>query len=392
MDRSRYDADTTPPLELFHPNRAITRESVRRVAIRRRWGPPFSAVGRNGILQARFALTPSISVSTCRYNHQIAGVSEAFVIVAIQPCASRQLQGLADPSELPAPELRWVPILVNRVAGARHRADLVDELVRRLKARSLRPEVFSDRDAFRGAVTDPEHIRECRCQVAAGGDGTLSWVVNSQRQSPVALFPLGSENLLARHLGIRRDAAAVEQTICDFRRRTIDLGRANGLYFSLIASAGFDSAVVRRLHASRLGNITRWDYVRAIAHCLARFDYPEMAVQADDEPEEFTGRHVFVFNSREYAMRIPICPTAVVDDRLLDLVVLRRPGKLNVLRYLCTIFTGRHYRLPDVVCRKVRKLRIRGAGLPLECDGDPAGELPVDIEVVPASLTVLVPG
>ena len=50
--------------------------------------------------------------------------------------------------------------------------------------------------------------------VAAGGHGTVADLVNRlPSEVPIALLPLGTENLLARYLDLPRDAGKLAETV-----------------------------------------------------------------------------------------------------------------------------------------------------------------------------------
>ena len=286
----------------------------------------------------------------------------------------------------------WVPIVFNRTAGAGSGEDHVDRLVRALRDRGLEPETFACREAFEAGLLDSRRRDQCRCLVAAGGDGTVGYAINVHRTAPLAIFPVGSENLLARHLGFGLDPERLADTIIAGKSRTLDLGRVDGRYFSLMASVGFDSDVIDRLHAARTGHVTKWDYAVNIVRCLARYRYPMLSVECDGTPLAGPVHHLFVFNLPQYALGLPISPESRGEDGWLDLVALRRRGSYHLLRYIVAIVRGRIGELRDVVHRKVRQVRVRSAGrAAIQVDGDPAGVAPVSIEVAPAALTVLTP-
>ncbi|WP_419192998.1 diacylglycerol/lipid kinase family protein [Kolteria novifilia] len=292
---------------------------------------------------------------------------------------------------------RWVPILVNRTAGPKSRRGPVARLRQYLRESAVDAEVFHDRDAFAEAVADPDRLDDCRCIVACGGDGTAQWVVNLKPAAPLAIFPLGSENLLARHLRIGRSARRFAEMVVAGRSRTIDLGRISGdegdpTAFTLMATIGFDATVVAKVHERRRGHVRRWNYVHATAESLWNYSFPKMRIQVDDDGFECEGYHAFVFNLREYAMGLPLCPQADGDDRRLDLLVFQQPGPYHLLRYTSAMLGGRLHELNDVVIRKFKRLRLdsRG-GHDIQADGDPVGKAPAVIEVNPSALELVVP-
>ena len=91
-----------------------------------------------------------------------------------------------------------------------------------------------------------------RALVAAGGDGTAAELANRTTPGvPLALFPIGTENLLARYLKIDQSAETLGRIICGGMVRRLDAGSAQGRLFLLMAGCGFDAQVVQRLHQHR---------------------------------------------------------------------------------------------------------------------------------------------
>ena len=122
---------------------------------------------------------------------------------------------------------------------------------------------------------------ELRAVVAAGGDGTVAEVINRcPVGTPVAVLPMGTENLLAKYLEIGPSPAALGQIIAQGQAAWLDAGRANGRLFLLMASIGFDAEVVRQLHATRDGNIRRWSYAKPILNTIRTYSYPELRVHS----------------------------------------------------------------------------------------------------------------
>jgi YegS/Rv2252/BmrU family lipid kinase len=299
------------------------------------------------------------------------------------------------PLSLPPPHptpsaLKRVAVLANPKAGSETSRRLVEALVKRLAAKGLEPVVCWRREDLSAEVATRRD--ELRCVVAAGGDGTVMEVVNRAPGVPVAVLPLGTENLTARHWGVARCTRAAADAVAAAKVRRFDLARADGRTFCLMASAGFDAGVVHRVHRRRRGHINRLTYAVPILQTLGSYDYPPIDVTVEDTGERLRGSLVFVFNLPRYGLRLPLAPDARPDDGLLDVYVFERPGFFALARYLFAVLRGRHTRLPDVRHRQVRRVRLSsGARVPLQIDGDPAGLLPVTIEVVPGALALVLP-
>jgi diacylglycerol kinase family enzyme len=283
-----------------------------------------------------------------------------------------------------------VAILANPRAGPKRRRRFVESFARRLLSLGLAPVVYWHRRELSEAVASGGE--GLRCVVAAGGDGTLLEVVNRAPGVPVALLPLGTENLVARYCGVTRSPGALAEIIAAGRPRQIDVARANERSFCLMASAGFDAAVVHRVHRRRRGHITRLSYALPIVQSLQDYRSPPIDVEVSDTGEQLRGSLVFVFNVPRYGLGLPIAAGALPDDGLLDVYVFERPGVVALARYALAVVRGRHLELPDVHHRRAKGFRLSSADpVPLQTDGDPAGWLPATVDMLPQKLTVLVP-
>lgn len=289
----------------------------------------------------------------------------------------------------PGPKKESVVILVNPVAGNRPGGDEVGELVRGLKARDLCPVLCTDREELASVVASSADLR---CVVAAGGDGTVAEVLRRVPGVPVAVLPLGNENLVARHFHIERSGWQLAETVATGRPRRLDLGRAGGRVFSLMAGAGFDAGVVHQVSLARRGQISKLSYLLPILEAARSYPFTPITAEIPDTGERLLGATAFVFNFPQYGLGLPIAPWARPDDGLLDLCVCERPGRLHLLRYLLSCVAGSQKDLGDFHRRRVCAVRfLTHQPVPLQTDGDPAGFLPADVTVEPGAFTLLLP-
>jgi diacylglycerol kinase family enzyme len=245
-----------------------------------------------------------------------------------------------------------------------------------------------------------------RAVVAAGGDGTVAAVVNrTPAETPLAVLPLGTENLLAKYMHMSVSPWQLSRAILHGATVRIDAGQAGDQIFLLMAGCGFDADVVQRLHAKRSGHIHHLSYVKPIVDSIRKYQYPPLRVRydCDVQPREaadvddshvsgsFTARWLFVVNLPRYAGGLRLAPAAIGTDGLLDVVGFTKGSLLAGLRYLYGVVRGKHLRWSD--CRFVRVTRLRVESempVPYQLDGDPGGQLPVQITVVPERVRLIV--
>lgn len=302
----------------------------------------------------------------------------------------------------------WVALQRNPASGDGAKRAEILALCTHLRRLGIRPRIFSCRQRLEERLNRPNGRLGLVCLVAAGGDGTVSDLVNRFPGVPLAILPLGTENLLARHLGIPCDGQTVAQIIAQGATRQIDVGLLNGRRFTLMVSAGFDAEVIHRVHASRRGNIRKSNYIQPIWETLRTYRYPALTVSVEGESPPagrrerrapwkacrgtLAGSLVVVANLPEYALGLPIAGGAADGDGLLDLRIFERPSAFQMFRYFYNVALRRHEELADVQVARVRTVRIDSESpVPIQCDGDPAGWTPAQISILPGALTLLVP-
>jgi diacylglycerol kinase (ATP) len=287
----------------------------------------------------------------------------------------------------------WVAIQRNPISGSGRRRALLLDLIAELRRHGLRPRVFSRRERLAAALERPDRREGLVCIVAAGGDGTVGDVINRYPGVPLAVLPMGTENLFARYLRIPLSGRAVAGMIAAGRTRRVDLCALGERRFALMASCGFDADVVHRTHAARAGHISRFSYLQPIWHSVRAYEHPPMRLYLDDAPVPLTATLALLVNVPVYAMGLRIAPSALDNDGLVDLRLFDPRSAFQMLRVVYNVTSGRHERRADVQSARAARVRIESdVPVPVQVDGDPAGWTPAEVRVLPAALEVFVPG
>ncbi len=294
-------------------------------------------------------------------------------------------------------DLRHVLLLVNRTAGSGKGREIVDEVATSLVAKGFPTEIVGNLEDLHGRVSELQSAGQLRVVLSAGGDGTFGAVLNATPPgTPLAVLPMGTENLLAKYLQHRCAPADVVRLIEEGVVVPLDAARAGGRLFSMMLSAGFDAEVVRRVAASRRGNITHLAYAKPLFQSLAAYRFPRIRVTwsaGDAKPTSAEVSWSFITNLPRYAMRLPLAPHADGTDGQIDLCLLERGSWISSLWYLGNVLCRRHHRLQGVTIAQATRIRLEALGdskVPYQIDGDPGGYLPVDLEVVPSGMSVVV--
>ena len=112
----------------------------------------------------------------------------------------------------------------------------------------------------------------------------------------------------------------------------------------------------------------------------------------DGEPASFDGYSVAVANSGVFGGGMYLAPDSELDDGLLEVVMISAQSKFRYLRGLPRVFNGSHLKDPAVTLVQAKEITF-GAERTFTAyaDGDPIGDLPLTVKVLPGSLRVVAP-
>lgn len=227
--------------------------------------------------------------------------------------------------------------------------------------------------------------------VAGGGDGTIETIASELIGSETALgiLPLGSVMNVPRMLGIPRDLAAAVDVLAHGVERRIDVGRADGRTFYEAGSVGMNAAIFRE--AQRFDRGDWLSIVRTIWVAL-RYRPARMEIDLDDRVIRRRALMVAVANGPYTGVAMTIAPDARLDDGQFDVRIFRGFSKWELVRHLASIAFGRRRYSPHISTYRARHVRVDAVHpLPSRADSRDLGTTPVEFEVVPGALRVLVP-
>jgi YegS/Rv2252/BmrU family lipid kinase len=297
-----------------------------------------------------------------------------------------------------------VCLIVNPAAGGGKARRIAPEAEQMLRGHGLSVRRVDTRDIAHAQELAVAAAREGETVAVLSGDGAIGAIADALRAVPGAVLgvlPGGRGNDLARSLGISQELAAACATIAGGVSRAMDVGEvselgseAPGRAFVGIASVGFDSDANRIANEAPtwLGNLVyAYGALRALA--AWRPAHFELELDPPGERRAYTAYTVGACNSKSYGGGMRAAPGAMLDDGLLDVIVLENVSKLAFLtKILPRVFKGEHVREPRVHVLHAKEITV-SADRPftMYADGDPIGELPLQVRVLPGAINVLVP-
>lgn len=231
--------------------------------------------------------------------------------------------------------------------------------------------------------------------VVAGGDGTLNRVVRGLHleRTVVGLLPLGSGDDFAQAAGIPRSISEACTVVVNGRQRLVDVPTVNGVRYLGVAGLGFDSEVARYANEKM-----RWLrgpllYLYATLAVIQRFKPRQIRYSVDGVVRDDEVMFVVVGNSPRYGAGVHIAPTARIDDGILDLYVIGKATKWQLLTTMPLAYKGQHVIKPFVSAHRGKDFRFESPE-PMEiyADGELVGHTPATIRLEPRQLRIMVPG
>jgi YegS/Rv2252/BmrU family lipid kinase len=281
-------------------------------------------------------------------------------------------------------------LIVNPAAGKRHaqEGDLA-ECVKLLTAsgfeidpRETGPDGPTSGELAKAAIAEGFQV-----VLVAGGDGTVAPAAIALLDTGVTLgiLPFGSYMNIAHGLGI--PLAPIDAARVIARRKVIraDVGEVAGKVFFESCGIGLDADA---FGAARLAERGRWGpaFRRVVRWATANSHRVEITV--DGKTERHRVLQILVVNSPYYGWALPIVPNANMTDGQLDVAIFPRKGRLDLLRWMATIWhTGRPGKPPRLLRGKVIEIASSEA-VPVHADGQIAGRLPVTARCCEGALRV----
>lgn len=251
------------------------------------------------------------------------------------------------------------------------------------------------------APRDLPHLRDVvsrasathRVVLTVGGDGTLHEVLNAADLSRqvLGILPGGTGNDFARAAGLPLSLGAALSRLAALGPQPVDIGVVNGLRYHTCAGFGLDSATLRLRQVRR--NLLTRNYNIAFLIALAGLKCPQVSLDVDGEQTQGRLFWLLAMNTPTIGGGTRIAPEARIDDGLLELLLIRETGKLNLIRHMPAALRGKHLGLPFVLYRQAQRVlcRLKQKLDYLAVDGELryCGESTVTFEVRPGAMLFL---
>lgn len=306
----------------------------------------------------------------------------------------------------------WL-VLVNPNAGLRAGEKDWPEINNLLLEHGFDFDVVFTNKPFQGIELSRELITEKGYQkiIAVGGDGTLNEVVNGifqqQRYAStditLGMITVGTGNDWARMYGFPQKYKKAIKILRNERTFLQDVGKVKyrydagdkSRYFVNMAGMGYDALIAKKTNLMKAkGRGGTSLYLFNLLTGLFQYENTRFNIIVDGQQ---------VFDGEVFSMSIGICkyngggmmqlPNAIPDDGLFDMTIIKKTSKFRVVTNIKKLYDGSFTQMPEVATHTGKRISITATprhSIHLETDGESLGTSPLDFEIVPKAVKLIV--
>ena len=260
------------------------------------------------------------------------------------------------------------------------------------------------------AKLSPEN---CSTLILFGGDGTLNRVLAtlSEKEFPTFVFPAGTANDLATHLGCTPDWNALEKALLRGETRRLDIIKVNKQHFMTIGGVGIGALLTQSLNNARdksaalkkLAKMAGSQIYTLLAAKIIftgkgyihriRVTFSGALPGTSPEIIECKASNVFVCNQPTLGKDMIVAPESRNDDGLFEVVLIESIDPVGLLTSLASFKFG--LEPPNAIRRRAATMVIEDLdNRPMSVFGD--GEnlvesMRLEFQILPKAFLVLVP-
>ena len=286
--------------------------------------------------------------------------------------------------------MKKICIIFNPKAGSSKLAKL-NKIIAELNKNNIVTlfETTAAGDATNIARTESAHFD---IVVAAGGDGTINEVVNGiNPNTPLAIIPMGTANIVAIEAGISNNSKAICAAINQGKTKRAYVSTINNKKFILMAGIGYDAQVVTNINP-KLKKIFG-KLIFALEGFKQFFKLKEFTITIKTNHQTYNANWVLITNAKHYAGSHSITTSTNIFDEHLVCYIFPDLNKLNFLYYLFLILLfGDLSKSDKIITVRSTSFEITSStATPVQCDGELFGQLPVLIKNNKECVNLLIP-
>lgn len=238
--------------------------------------------------------------------------------------------------------------------------------------------------------------REFDIVIAAGGDGTVSEVVDGmarqQYRPKLGILPMGTTNDFARAIRVPRDLNKAMNIIVDGYTKKLDIGRVNNHHFMNIAGGGKLTELTYEVPSKLKTVLGQLAYYLKGVEMLPSLRPTKVRIEYNDQVFEDEIMLFLVSNSNSVGGFEKLAPHATMDDGYFDLLILKKINLAEFVLLANKALRGQHLDDEHIIYTHASQINvIPEDAMQLNLDGEYGGALPGKFEVLHKHIEFFLP-
>jgi len=274
-------------------------------------------------------------------------------------------------------------VIFNKNAGGKKAANHVEEITNLfLKHKIIAKIMFTEHIGHAIKIVKEADLTKFNSIITVGGDGTFYECLNGYFQNKnrvdinFGILPIGTGNSLSRDI-YDKEYSLDEyiEIIRKSKTKPFDIAKfiseGKEMYYANTLGFGFTSDVV--VTASKFKFLGKFAYTIGVLYRTLMLSTYNMKLTADGETFNMENVLVAISNSKYTGGNYLMAPDAKINDGKLDLIILNKLGRINLLKTFTKIFSGEHASKPKI----------------LSPDGELIGKTPFSIECIKGGINMI---
>ncbi len=297
---------------------------------------------------------------------------------------------------------RNLVFFINPISGARSKHALEEKIASKCEKEQASWQIlFTNKEGEYSFLKEKIRTEEISDVVICGGDGSVGPIVSALLgvDVNVGIIPMGSGNGLARTAGISYHTNKALDIVFQGIAKPVDAFTVNGRLGCQITGLGFDAYIAKLFSEERKRGLSTYTKL-AVRNFFKARPY-QFELSHDGLPGIQTKAFIIcVSNANQFGNNLKIAPQASLHDGLLDVVILRKTSKMQILVSFVNhlLFAKKMKDMGEAGRKRIlyfnsRKVIIKNIELaPIHIDGDPAeAKQEYVISIVPAAFRLIHP-
>jgi sphingosine kinase len=233
---------------------------------------------------------------------------------------------------------------------------------------------------------------------AIGGDGTMHELVNGMlsrpdgKKIPIGLITGGTGNSFMHDLNCLDPVVAAKRVVTH-QLRKMDIAKVDAagevIYGFNIVGWGLPTDINALAEKMRFLKGQRYNVASVIEVIRNKMRLATITIDG----RTIAGDYGFIIacNTIHTGNAMKMAPLARIDDGKIDLLIVRKAGRMKLLSLFSKIFKGGHIGDPAVVYHQANEFSLVPLqDHPLNIDGEIVGSTPIHVKMLPHEIEVLV--